>query len=144
MTLFHAIAFVDHHCAEILQFDSEHVVKRKVHEHTNGVGSERAFFGEVCDVLDGIAEVLVAGEDAELADFHVYVDQHRPLTTKRIVKYEVVDSPSEKQLVALARKYFLTQDHMCCPPIHHVVTKLLFEHDFSYPKDSLCPKVSTV
>jgi hypothetical protein len=33
MSLFHAVAFVDHQSAEVLQFASEHVVERKVHEH---------------------------------------------------------------------------------------------------------------
>jgi len=119
MSLFHAVAFVDHQSAEILQFDSEHVVERKVHEHLkvtrqhgSGVRTEHEFFGQVCDALDGIAEVLVAGGHQGLADFRHYVDKHRPQTAPRIVGYEVVDHPSENQLVALARKHFARYDRM--------------------------------
>jgi len=119
MSLFHAVAFVDHQSAEILQFDSEHVVEHKVHEqlaftrqHASGVRTEHEFFGQVCDALDGIAEVLVVGGHTGLADFRHYADKHRPLTAQRIVGYEVVDHPSENQLVALARKHFVKYDRM--------------------------------
>ena len=119
MSLFHAVAFVDHQSAEILQFGSEHVVERKVHahlkftrQHHSGVRTEHEFFGEVCDALDGIAEVLVVGGHSGLADFRHYVDKHRPLTAQRIVGYEVVDHPGESQLVALARGHFVKYDQM--------------------------------
>lgn len=118
-SLFHAVAFVDHHSAEVLQFASEHVVERKVHEHLkftrqhgSGVRTEHEFFSHVCDALDGIAEVLVVGGHVGLADFRHYADKHRPLTAKHIVGYEVVDHPSENQLVALARKHFVKYDQM--------------------------------
>ncbi len=119
MSLFHAVAFVDHQSAEILQFASERVQERKIQEHFkftrqhhSGVRTEHEFFGQVCDALDGIAEVLVVGGHTGLADFRHFVDKHRPLTAPRIVGYEVVDHPSESQLVALARKHFAGYDLM--------------------------------
>jgi hypothetical protein len=126
MSLYHAVAFVDHHAAEILQFGSDAVVERKVHEHRkltrqhhSGVRTEHEFFGHVCDALDGIAEVLVAGGHMGLADFRHYVDQHRPMLAPRIVGYEVVDHPSENQLVALARKHFVRYDQFVGMPARH-------------------------
>ena len=117
MSLFHAVAFVDHQSAEVPQFSSEHVVERQLHqhlkftrEHHSGVRTEHEFFGQVCDALDGIAEVLVTGGHIGLADFRHYVDKHRPLTAARIVDYQVVDHPTENQLVALARKHFVKYD----------------------------------
>jgi hypothetical protein len=119
MSLFHAVAFVDHQSAQVLQFSSEQVVERKVHEHRHftrqhgsGVRSEHEFFSDVCDALDGIEEVLVVGGHTGLADFRHYVEKHRPLTAKHIVGYEVVDHPTEKELVALARKHFIKYDQM--------------------------------
>jgi hypothetical protein len=76
------------------------------------VRTQHEFFGEVCQALDGIAEVLVTGSHTAIADFRHYADKHRPQTATRIVGYEVVDHPSENQLVALARKYFLKPDQM--------------------------------
>lgn len=119
MSQFHAVVFVDHHSAQLLQFTSEQVVERKLHEelkftrqHQSGVRTEHEFFGHVCDAFEGIAEVLVVGGHSGLADFRHYVEKHRPLTEPRIVGYEVVDHPTEKQLVALARRYFAKYDLM--------------------------------
>lgn len=119
MSLYHAIAFVDHQSAQVLQFDAEQVMRSQVHDHLkftrqhhSGVRTEHEFFGQVCDALDGITEVLVVGGHKGLADFRHYVDKHRPQTAKRIVAYEVVDHPSDNQLVALARSHFMKLDKM--------------------------------
>ncbi len=119
MSLFHAVVFIDHHSAQLLQFTSEQVVERKIHEqlkftrqHQSGVRTEHEFFGNVCDAFDDIAEVLVVGGHSGLADFRHYVEKHRPLTEPCIVGYEVVDHPTENQLVALARRYFSKYDLM--------------------------------
>jgi hypothetical protein len=56
--------------------------------------------------------VLVTGGHTGLADFRHCADKHRPLTAARIVGYEVVDHPTENQLVALARKYFVKYEQM--------------------------------
>ncbi len=119
MTLFHAVVWTDHQSAQVLQFDAEHVRADKVRAHTHhtaqhgsAVRSEHEFFGEVCDALDGVSEVLVTGSHTAIADFRHYADKHRPQTAARIAAYEVVDHPSENQLVALARQYFLKHDPM--------------------------------
>lgn len=119
MSLFHAVAFIDHHHAQVLQFDSGQVLVRKVHEHLHltrqhgsRVRSEHEFFAAVCNALDGIAEVLVTGGHTGLAAFRHYVEKHRPLTAGRIVGHEVVDHPTENELVALARKHFARYDRM--------------------------------
>lgn len=121
--LFHAVVWLDHHQAQILQFDAEHVQSSKVkthhHEtrrHGSAVRSEHEFFGHVCDGLAGIPEVLVAGSHTVQADFRHYVEKHRPLLARQIVGYETVDQPSENQLVAMARKYFLGYDRMAGTP----------------------------
>jgi hypothetical protein len=123
MSLFHAVVWTDHQSAQVLQFDAEQVLASKLHSHTHhtpqhgsAVRSEHEFFGALCDALDGIAEVLVTGSHTVLADFRHYADKHRPQTAARIAGYEVVDHPSENQLVALARRYFLGHDKMAGTP----------------------------
>jgi stalled ribosome rescue protein Dom34 len=113
MTLHHAVVFVDHHSAQVLQFDSEQVLEQNIHEHrhltrqhASSLRGEHEFFGTVCDAMEGVSEVLIAGRHTGIADFSHYVEEHRPLTAARIVGYEVVDHPTENQLVALARKHF--------------------------------------
>ncbi|MBC7780440.1 MAG: hypothetical protein H7125_10095 [Proteobacteria bacterium] len=119
MTQFHAVVWTDHQSAQVLQFDAEHVQAQKIRAHTHhtaqhgsAVRTGHEFFGEVCDALDGIAEVLVTGSRTSTADFRHYADKHRPQTALRIVGYEVVDHPTDNQLVALARKYFIKHDQM--------------------------------
>lgn len=119
MTLFHAVVRTDHHSAEIIQFDTEQVLLQKlvahVHDtpqHHSGVRTEHEFFGSVCDALEGITEVLVAGTHTAVEDFKHYVDHHRPQVTRQIVGYEVVDHPTQNQLVALARKFFAHHNQM--------------------------------
>jgi hypothetical protein len=123
MALFHAVVHTDHQAAEILQFDADQVLPKKVeahrHEtpqHHSEVRSEHEFFASVCDALDGIAEVLVTGTHTAIEDFRHYVDKHRPLVAPHIVGYEVVDHPSRNQLVALARKFFAHFNQMAGRP----------------------------
>jgi stalled ribosome rescue protein Dom34 len=114
MPLPHAVVWTDHHSAQVLQFDAEQVKVQNLRahhhptaQHGSGVRAEHEFFAEVCAALDGVAEVLVTGSHQATADFRHYADKHRPQTAAHIVACEVVDHPSENQLVALARAYFL-------------------------------------
>lgn len=123
MALFHAVVWMDHHSAQVLQFDAEQVQSQKVkahqhhtRQHGSSVRTEHEFFGEVCDALAGISEVLVTGSHTALADFRHYVDKHRPQVAPQIVGQEVVDHPSEGQLLALARQYFVKFDRMAGTP----------------------------
>lgn len=123
MSTIHAVLHVDHQAAQVLQFDAEHVEAQKIKAHTHHtrqhgstVRTEHEFFGHVCDALAGIAEVLVVGSHTAQADFRHYADKHRPETARRIVGYETTDHPTENQLVALARQYFLKYDRMAGKP----------------------------
>ncbi|MEO8805108.1 MAG: hypothetical protein ABI433_03445 [Burkholderiaceae bacterium] len=123
MTTIHAVSWLDHQSAQVLQFDATQVSsdKIKAHEHYtrqhgSEVRSEHEFFGHVCDALAGIAEVLVTGPKVALADFKHYADKHRPETAKRIVAYETLDHVTENQLLAKARDFFLKYDRMAGTP----------------------------
>jgi hypothetical protein len=121
--LFHAVLWLDHQTASVLQFDADHVessrVRSRTHQtrqHGSGVRTEHEYYAQVCDSLAGVSEILVTGARTTLADFRHYVDKHRPETGRRIVGYETVDHPTENQLVAMARKYFLKYDRMAGTP----------------------------
>ena len=115
----HAVVWTDHQSARVLQFDSEHMQAQKVQasshhtrQHHSGVRTEHEFFGEVCDTLKVFDEVLVTGARKAIADFRHYAEKHRPHVVPHIVGYEIVDHPTDPQLVALARQYFLKVDRM--------------------------------
>jgi stalled ribosome rescue protein Dom34 len=119
VSLFHAVVWIDHQTAQILQFDAEHVQAQRVkahshltRRHASGVRTEHEFFGHVCDAVAEIPEILVTGSHTALADLRHYVEKHRPQVVPRIFGWEVVDHPSENQLVAMARKAFLKIDRM--------------------------------
>ncbi len=119
MTSFHAVVRIDHHNAEILQFDAENFEAQKIKSHTHHTaqhGSEvrsgHEFFGKVCDALAGIEEVLIAGSHTAQADFKHYLEKHRPALLDNIVGYETIDHPTTPQLAALARKAFVKIDRM--------------------------------
>lgn len=123
MSLFHGVVWTGQQSAHIVQFDPERVEAQKVKarshstaQNGSGVRTQHEFFGTLCDSLDGIAEVLVTGSHTSIAALRHYVDKYRPHTAKRVVGYEVVDHPSEKQLVALARKFFLDNDRLQSQP----------------------------
>ena len=121
--LFHAVVWIDHHNAQVLQFDTEHVQAQKVKSHSHhtrqhgaAVRDEHEFFGEVCDALAGIGEVLVTGSHTVQADFKHFLQKHRPAVLAQVVGYETVDHPSDNQLVALARTWFGKYDRMAGTP----------------------------
>ena len=123
MSLFHAVVWIDHHNAQVLQFDTEHVQAQKVKAHSHhtkqhgsAVRTEHEFFAEVCDALAGVPEVLITGSRTAQVDFKHYVEKHRPALPAQIKGYETVDHPSDAQLVALARKYFVKFDRMAGLP----------------------------
>ncbi len=119
----HAVVWTDHQTAQILQFDAEHLQAKRIRshdhytrQHGSTVRTEHEFFGAVCDAIEGVSEVLVTGSHTAIADFRHYAGKHRPHTAARIVGYEVVDHPTENQLVAAGRKYFLKHDKMTAAP----------------------------
>ena len=121
--LFYAVVSIDHRHAEILQFDADQVVPHKVKAHTHdtrqhgsGVRSEHEFFHAVCDALAGIKEVLVTGPHTALSDFRHYVEKHHPQAALQIVGWEAVNHPTEGQLVAFARQYFVSHTRMAGIP----------------------------
>ncbi len=123
MPLFHAVLWLDHHEAKLMQFDVDHVQSERIRAHSHhtkqhgsAVRSEHEFYAEVCNGLTGIAEVLVTGSRTAQSDFKHYVEKHRAALAPHIVGYETVDHPSDKQLVALARNYFLKHDRMAGVP----------------------------
>jgi len=73
-------------------------------QHGSLVRSQHEYFGSVCDLFEEFPRVVVAGGHTTLSDFRHYVAKHRAPIADRIAAYEVVDHPTDNQLVALARK----------------------------------------
>ncbi|MEQ1784258.1 MAG: hypothetical protein ABMA14_23125 [Hyphomonadaceae bacterium] len=115
----HAVVWLDHHTASIHQFGADTVLSSKLKAHTHqtrqhnsDVRAEHEFFGEVCTALSAEKDVLVTGSHTALADFKYYVVKHRPALEPRIAGWETVDHPTDGQLVAFARDFFVKFDNL--------------------------------
>lgn len=122
MSLFHAVVWIDHHSALIQEISPDQVKAQRIKEHAHktrqhqsGVRSEHEFFGEVCDALAGVSEILVTGSHKAQADFRHYVEKHRPALKPKLVGWQTVDHPTDAQLVALARDFFHALDRSGLP-----------------------------
>jgi hypothetical protein len=123
MAMFHAVLSTDHHNAQVLQLDAGHVEARRIRAHSqharrhgSNVRSEHDFYAEVCDALQGIAEVLEVGSRTGLADFKHCVEKHRAACAKQVVAYEPVNQPTQAELLAMARRCFQNHDLMAGTP----------------------------
>ena len=59
-----------------------------------------------------VTEVLVIGSHTAQVDLQHHVEKHRAATAEQIDGYETDDQPSDKQLIAMARKHFVRFDRM--------------------------------
>ena len=119
MPLAHAVLWLEHHHADVLQFDKQLVTPTKIKDHAHdtrqhhsGVRTQHEFFGAVSDALAGITYVLVAAAGTAQRDFRGYVEKHRTAFLPQLAGWETVDHPSEGELVALARTFFTGHDRM--------------------------------
>lgn len=110
MAFIHAVIWLDHHNAHVIEFDPEHTHERHLQahdhntrQHRSEVRSEHEFFAQVCDAVNGMASILVTGAHQVQADFRHYIETHRPTLAPKISGWETVDHPTAAQLVARAR-----------------------------------------
>lgn len=123
MPLFHAVVWMDHSQAHVLQFDAESIeaqrIKARSHHPRHHGKDERAlhqYFEEVARALSGSHEVLLTGPGLAHDEFKLWCETHHAAVAKTLVGSEKVDHPSDNQLVALARSYFLKYDRMAGTP----------------------------
>lgn len=123
MSKFHAVVWMDHQEAHVLQFDPESVeaarVKARSHHprhHGPDAKAQAAFYDQVAQALAGVHEVLVVGPGQAHDEFRQHCDKHAQAVAKAIVATDKADHPTDAQLVALARKYFAKYDRMSGTP----------------------------
>ncbi|QHE86251.1 hypothetical protein [Hydrogenophaga sp. BPS33] len=110
MAFIHAVIWLDHHHAHVIEFDPEHTQEHHLQahghntrQHRSEVRSEHEFFAQVCDAVADMASILVTGAHKVQADFRHYIEKHRPSLAPKISGWETVDHPTAAQLVARAR-----------------------------------------
>jgi stalled ribosome rescue protein Dom34 len=116
----HAAVWIDHQEARIFHVEAERFDESTLHaphhvaRHPRSQTSdqhppeeERKFYGEVAHALAGAHQVLVVGPSTAKLHFLNYVHKHDPALEPRIVGIETVDHPTDRQLAAYVRHYFV-------------------------------------
>jgi stalled ribosome rescue protein Dom34 len=126
MSHYHAIVWIDHQKATAWHFtpseQEETVVHAKdqherVHSRKSTHGGHKSaadhhFFDDVAKALNGAHEILVIGPAQTKQEFVSYLRDKFPQLGKSIVAVENADHPTDAQVLAFARKHFLTLDRM--------------------------------
>lgn len=121
MSTFHAVVWIDHTEAHVVMFDREHVQAQRIqsrshHKHQGPSDNAPAFFAEVAQALIGTHEVLLTGPGQTRLAFRTWCNEHHKATATTIVESIASDHPSDAQLAAMAKQYFVKFDNMNTPP----------------------------
>jgi stalled ribosome rescue protein Dom34 len=123
---YHAVIWIDHREARVFHFNAEDVERlvlhpdhptRHIHHKANSIGSGHAsadhdYLHAVAESVADAGEVLITGPANAKTELVEHIRVHDPQLTKLIVGVETVDHPSDPQLVAHAKKYFMAADRM--------------------------------
>jgi len=123
---YHAVVWIDHHEARVFHFSPTEVDRivlhpdhptRHIHHKANSIGSGHAAADH--DYLHAVAvsvadarAVLITGPANAKTELLKHVHFHDPKLMNVIVGVETIDHPSDAQLVAYARTYFVAEDRM--------------------------------
>lgn len=117
MTTFHAVAWLDHQEAHVLMFDKAHIEAQRIktrshHKHQGKADDSSAFFKQIAQALQGCHEVLLTGPGQARNQLREWIAVHDRALHGCIVDSVPADHPSDGQLVAMARQFFLKYDAM--------------------------------
>jgi stalled ribosome rescue protein Dom34 len=127
MSHFHAVVWLDHAEAHVMHFNPKDVEKqlilpaepyKQLHVKSGlAAGSGKApedqkYYHDIAKSLDGASEILVVGPANAKLQFIKHVHAHDKDLVDKIIGVETVDHPTDAQVVAYARKYFVAKDQM--------------------------------
>lgn len=126
MTHYHAVIWIDHHEAHVVEFGlderSVEIVRprraiKQLHIKSGSASGWRAmedpvYFDDIARALEGVGEILITGPaGAKLAFFKHLQSKHAALAAK-VIGVETVDHPTDGELVNFAKKYFYKAERM--------------------------------
>lgn len=115
----YVVVWIDHHEARLFQVgpDGMHSERVEAHPHpgrtrrygqSDHAEADAQFFNEVAGALANAGDVLVAGPGTAKLQFMRWMAKNAPTVESKVVAVESADHPTDAQLVAHAKKYFLT------------------------------------
>jgi hypothetical protein len=126
MSLSHAVVWIDHLEAHVIQFyidTSESQTIKTKSKHTNvhqkagtldsgHYSADNSYLHEVIQAVSGAGEILIVGPGSAKLELFKHAQSHDIKISEKIVGIETVDHPSDGQLLAYAKKYFMRIDNM--------------------------------
>ena len=126
MSHYHAVVWLDHAEAHVMHISPDDVEKSvlhpanphaHLHNKRGAVGFGRAaedqgYYHAIVEALKGAQEILVVGPAQAKLQLIKHIHHHDHGMQDKVVGVETVDHPSDAQLVAYARKYFVAKDRM--------------------------------
>jgi stalled ribosome rescue protein Dom34 len=130
MSHYHAVVWLDHSEAHVMHISPDDVEKSvvhpsKPHHHLHaksgavGAGREAEdhnYYHAIVEALKGATEILVVGPAKAKLQLIKHIHAHDHDMSDKVVGVETVDHPTDGQLVAYARKYFVAKDRMLSQP----------------------------
>ena len=136
MSHYHAVVWLDHRSAHVLHLGpgdmgalnvhpqgSGHLLEHAKHIHHragtrtgNHAPDNPIYFNDVVTALGEAHDWLIVGPGTAKQDFMRHLRDHRPELLKCVVGVESADHPTDKQIAANARRYFLGTDRLRPPP----------------------------
>jgi stalled ribosome rescue protein Dom34 len=130
---FHAIIWIDHEQAKVFhvgltgadQIDLHpHLQTRHIHHKANSIGSghvheDKDLMKDVADAVSDAGEILIMGPAAAKTELAKYLREKAPRIGERIVGVEPADHPSDREIVAYAKKHFKTAALRAGTPAGH-------------------------
>jgi stalled ribosome rescue protein Dom34 len=126
MSFNHAVIWIDHQEAHVMFLNEvaneAEVIKTKLsHQHLHHKGGEvgsgrlkldEKYLHSVINAVNETKEILVIGPGSAKLELIKHAHHHDPKIAANIVGVETVDHPSDKEILAYARKFFYKADQM--------------------------------
>ena len=126
MSLSHAVVWIDHQEAHVIQFNADThenstiTTKSKhgnIHQKAGVLTghhqvSSQAYLHEVVEAVSGTNEILIVGPGVAKLELIKHINHHDAKISHKVVGVETVDHPTDGQLLAYAKKYFLRVDNL--------------------------------
>ena len=123
---YHAVLWIDHHEARILDFSAAAADEKIVHpvhpprhlHHKAGsapgvhITDEPEFYRDVAAALAGAKEILIAGPSSAKTEFAKYLAKRAPQLLDRVRRIETLARVTDGELLVEARRFFAAEDRM--------------------------------
>ena len=122
----HTVIWIDHQEAHVMFLSKDaseaEIIKSKsththLHHKANEIGSGKValdskYLHSVMQAVNESKEILILGPGSAKLELIKHAHQHDAKIAEKIVGVETVDHPSDKEILAHARKFFYKVDRM--------------------------------